>query len=63
MKISIALLKTFLKSNSFTFPHRNAESLAIELFKVKDNILKTILDDTSRTLEVIGTFCEDLCQQ
>ena len=37
------------KNNSFTVHHRNIQSLAIELFKVKGNLSNTIMDDISQT--------------
>ena len=33
------------KDNSFTVQHRNIQSLAMDLFKVKENLLKTIIND------------------
>ena len=40
------------KGNSFTVHHRNIQSLAIELFKIKKNLSNTIMNDIlqSRTL-------------
>ena len=37
------------KDNSFTVNHRNIQSLAIELFKVKVNLSNTIMEDISQT--------------
>ena len=37
------------KDNSFTVHHRNTQSLAIELFKVKVNLSNTIMDDILQT--------------
>ena len=37
------------KDNSFTDYHRNIQSLAIELFKVKVNLSNTIMDDILQT--------------
>ena len=37
------------KANSFTVHHRNIESLAIELFKVKENLSNTIMNDILQT--------------
>ena len=37
------------KGNSFTVHHRNIQSLAIELFKVKENLSNTIMNDILQT--------------
>ena len=37
------------KDNSFTVHHRNIQSFAIELFKVKENLFNTIMNDILRT--------------
>ena len=34
-----------IKDNSFTVPHFNIQSLAIEIFKVTNNVGATIIDD------------------
>ena len=34
-----------MKNKSFTVHHRNIQLLAIELFKVKENLLNTIMSD------------------
>ena len=50
IKITIAFLKNYLrKDNSFTVDHRNIQSLAIELFKVKANLSNTIMSDIFQT--------------
>ena len=37
------------KDNAFTVHHRNIQSLAIELFKVKENLSNTIINDILQT--------------
>ena len=37
------------KDNSFTVHHRNIQSLAKELFKVKENLSNSIINDTLQT--------------
>ena len=53
------------KDNSITDYHRNIQSLAIELFKVKVNLSNTTMDDIlqTRTLpyKVKYRFYEDFC--
>ena len=39
----------FKKDNSFTVHHRNIQSLAIDLFKVKENLSNTIMNDILQT--------------
>ena len=41
------------KDNSFTVHHRNIQSFAIELFKVKENLFNTIMNDILQTRTLI----------
>ena len=56
------------KDNSFIVYHRNIQSLAIELFKVKENLSNTIMNDIFQTraltyiLKVTIRFCAEFCQ-
>ena len=44
------LFKELLKKdNAFTVHHRNIQSRAIELFKVKENLSNTIMNDILQT--------------
>ena len=47
------------KGNSFTVHHRNIKSLAIELFKVKENLSSRIMNDILQT----RTLAYDLTKQ
>ena len=43
------------KNNSFTVHHRNTQSFAIELFKVKENLSNTIMNNILQTKNFLIT--------
>ena len=49
------------KDNSFTIHHFNIQSLAIEMFKVINNIAATIIDDLFTTHIIVTIFAQNLC--
>ena len=52
IKIVLVLLKTYLKGINLTIHHRNIQSLAIELFKFKQNLSNSMLSDIFLTRSI-----------
>ena len=52
IKIVLVLLKTYLKEINLTIHHRNIQSLAIELFKFKQNLSNSMLSNIFLTRSI-----------